>query len=89
MTHDPGRPAVADQRAVLATARAVLDGDPDTAHQAAASGSCPECTVICAVQLGFALAASLTGETFVSEPLRRQLLAAVDAAERELRAAPN
>ena len=90
MTHDHARPAIADQRAVLATARAVLAADPDAAHQAAGSGSCDACTVVAALQLGFALVAQFTGERmFVSEGLRLQLLAAVDATQQELDAAPN
>ena len=88
--HDHARPDLADQRAALATARAVLNGDPEAAHDAAGSGSCEACTVIAAAQFGFALVAQFTGERmFVSEGLRVQLLAVVDATERELNSAPN
>jgi hypothetical protein len=86
------RPSLADQRAVLAAARAVLAADPDAAHQAAESGSCAACTVVAALQLGFALAASLTtGEPFTAygSQLHARLLAAVSTAQAELRAAQN
>jgi hypothetical protein len=83
--HDHARPDVSAQRAVLATARAVLASDPDAAHDFAASGSCEACTVVAALQFGFALVAQFTGERmFVSEGLRLQLLAAVDATQAEL-----
>lgn len=88
--HDHARPGLADQRATLAVARAVLNADPDAAHQAAGTGSCEACTVIAAAQFGFALVAQFTGQRmFVSEGLRVQLLAVVDAAQRELDAGPN
>ena len=88
--HDHTRPGITEQRAVLATARAVLNVDPAAAHQAAGSGACDACTVVAAVSFGFAMVASAAGEmTGLSEPLRVQLPAAIDAAEAELRAAPN
>jgi hypothetical protein len=89
--HDPACPSLADQRAVLATARGILThADPDAAHDYARAGDCPECTVVCALQFGFALAAQLTGhQAFVSEGLRQVLLAAVEAAQRELDSGPN
>lgn len=88
--HDHDHPGIADQRAVLAVARAVLNVDPASAHQAAGSGACNACTVVAAVSFGFAMVASAAGEmTGLSEPLRVQLAAAIDAAEAELRAAPN
>ena len=88
--HDHARPDLADHRAVLAVARAVLASDPAAAHEAAASGSCPSCTVIGALQLGFALVAQFTGERmFVSEPLRLQLAAVVDATQAELDSSGN
>ena len=90
MTHDHARPGLADHQAVLATARAVLAADPDAAHQAAGSGSCEACTVIAALQLGFTLVAQFTGERmFVSEPLRLQLAAVIDATQQELDASAN
>ena len=88
--HDHARPGIADQRASLTVARAVLNADPDAAHQAAGTGSCEACTVIAAAQYGFALVAQFTGHRmFVSEGLRVQLLAVVDATEAELDAGPN
>jgi hypothetical protein len=91
MDDDPHtRPDLADQRAVLAVARAVLAADPDAAHEAARSGSCEPCTVVAALQLGFALVAQFTGERmFVSESLRLQLAAVIDATQQELDAAGN
>lgn len=90
MTHDHDRPSLADQRAVLATARAVLASDPPAAHDAAGSGSCQACTVIAAMQLGYALVAQFTGERmFVSEPLRLKLAAAIDATQAELDSSAN
>jgi hypothetical protein len=88
--NDHARPDLADQRAVLTTARAVLAADPGAAHQAAGSGSCEACTVVAALQLGFALVAQFTGERmFVSEGLRLQLAAAIDATQAELDAGSN
>ena len=88
--HGHARPDLADQRAVLAVARAVLAADPDAAHEAAGSGSCEACTVVAALQLGFALVAQFTGERmFVSESLRLQLAAVIDATQQELDAAGN
>ena len=90
MTHDHAQPDLADMRATLATCRAVLALDPATAHQAAGSGTCPECTVIAAVSFGFSLAASAAGEmTGLPEPVRARLTAAITETERELRSAPN
>ncbi len=92
--HEHARPDLADMRAALATARAILadpdpDADPDAAHDYAGAGSCDSCTAIAGIQFGFTLAAVFTGKPFVDEPLRLQLLAAVDAARRELDTAPN
>jgi hypothetical protein len=89
MTHDPARPTIADQRAVLAAARAVILGADPAAHEAAAAGACPACTTLAAISFGFALAASVAGETLVSETLRLRLLAAVNTAQAELDAFPN
>jgi hypothetical protein len=87
--HDHAHPDVSAQRAVLATARAVLAADPDAAHDAAGTGSCEACTVVSACQLAFALAAELTGTRFVSGPLHRRLLDAITSAEAELRGTAN
>jgi hypothetical protein len=88
--HDPARPGIPDHRATLATARAVLARDPGAAHEAAGTGTCPECTVICAVQLGFKLAARLAGErTGVSEDLRRVLLDVITETQAALDAGLN
>lgn len=89
MTHDHARPGITEQRATLATARAVLAIDPDAAHEAAGTGACDSCTVVAAVQLGFALCASLTGPPFVTGELHARLVAAVTAAENKLRDAGN
>jgi hypothetical protein len=90
MTGRHVRTAIADQRAVLAVARAVLNVDPEAAHKAAApTGTCPECVTIAAVQLGFAWIAELTGAPMVTGKLRETLLAAVERAEARLREAGN
>lgn len=87
---DHDRPSRADQQAVLATARAILGSDPAAAHQAAGTGSCQACTVIAAMQLGYALVAEFLGERmFVSEPLRLKLAAAIDATQAELDSSAN
>jgi len=85
------RPGLADQRAALATARLILaDANPDVIHAAAASGTCPQCTALAGVSLGITLAATLAGEKLgVSPELARVMLAAVDAAEAELRGMSN
>lgn len=89
--HDHARPDLADMRAVLVTARAILDGaDHDTAHQAAGAGFCPACTAVAGISFGITLASTLAGDqAFVSEQTRARLLAAVDATQQELDAAPN
>ena len=89
--HDHARPDLTDQWAVLAVARVLLTTtDADAAHDAASAGSCPACTVVAAVQWGFALSAAMaTAEPFLSERLARAALAAVDAAEAELRGMSN
>jgi hypothetical protein len=91
MTHGHARPALADQRAAHATARAILTGADADAHQAAAEdGSCPACVAVAGISFGIALAATLAGDQpFVSERTTSAALAAVDAAERDLRAAGN
>ncbi len=88
--HDHVRPGITEQRAVLATARAVLNVDPAAAHQAAGSGVCDSCTVVAAVSFGFAMVASAAGEmTGLSEPLRARLADAIAESERELRGTAN
>ncbi len=85
--HRPGR---ADQLAALTTLRAVLTGDDPGAHDAAASGACPACTAIAVAAFAAAFQSTLAGDTvLVGEPTRRVMLAAVEAAEAELRAAWN
>jgi hypothetical protein len=75
---------------VIATALAVLASDPGAAHKAAVPpGTCPACVVIASIQLGYALCASLTGAPFVTGELHARLLAVVEAADNELRAAGN
>jgi hypothetical protein len=88
--HDHARPDITSQRAVLAVARVLLTTtDAEAAHDYAGAG-CPACTVVAAVQWGFALSAAMaTAEPFLSERLARAALAAVDAAQRELDSAGN
>ena len=88
--HEHARPGLDDMRASLAVARAILLRDDRAAHAAASAGSCPACTVMAGVSFGITLGSIMAGDpAFVSEPVRAALLAAVDAAEAELRAAPN
>jgi hypothetical protein len=84
------RPGLADHRAALAAARAILTGDDQAAHAAAGSGSCPQCTALDGISLGMQLVSTLAGEKLgVSPELARVMLAAVEAAEAELRGMSN
>lgn len=88
--HDHARPDLADQWAAVRIARAMLTGDDPAAHDAASAGTCPACTTLAATSFGIMLASRAYGDTaLVSEPSLRAMLAAVDAAETELRAAGN
>ena len=91
MTSRHVRPAIADQRAVLAVAANILAGaEPEAAHEAATPpGTCPACVAVAAVQLGFALCTAQAGLDFITEELHAQLLSLVQHAEAELRAAGN
>ena len=91
MTSRHVRPAIADQRAVLAVAANVLTGaEPEAAHEAAVPpGTCPACVAVAALQLGFALCVSLAGQDFMTEELRVQLLASVEHAAAELEGGQN
>jgi hypothetical protein len=91
VTTKHAQPAPADQRAVIACAKAVLASNPAAAHKAASPpGTCPACVVIAAVQLGFALCASLTDSfPFVTDELHARLAELVEHAAAELAAAPN
>jgi hypothetical protein len=89
VTHDHGRPDIRVQRAVLAIARALLDNDREAAALATLRVPCVPCLVLATAWFGFAMAAEAAGETFMSEGLRARLLAAIDAAQGELDAAPN
>ena len=96
MTSDPHshRPGIPEQMAVLATARAILDGaDPGAVHEAASGedpwGFCPECTTVAAVSFGFMIAQQLSGAGFVNGPLAPRLLAWIDEAEADLRGMGN
>ena len=64
--------------------------DPGTVHTAAATGTCPACVAIAGISFGITLAATMAGDkTFVSERSRRAMLAALEAAQRELDAGGN
>ena len=91
MTGRHVRPAIADQRAVLAVAAAILTGaEPAAAHGAAVPpGTCAACTVVAALQLGFALSAALAGMPFVDGELAARLLALVEHAQAELEGGQN
>ena len=87
--HDHARPDRAAHLSALGIGRAIVHHDPAAAHEAVSAAACPSCVVVAGLQFGFTLAAVFAGKPFVDEPLRLQLVAAIDAAERELRAAPN
>ena len=91
MTCDHARPGAAEQRAALAMARAILGGaDPAAVRQAAGDRACPACTTVAGISLGVNLAAMLAGLKLGPSPeLARVMLAAVDAAEAELRGMSN
>ena len=87
--HDHARPDRAAQQSVLDIARAVLHRDMPGAHEAISAAACPSCVAIASLQLGFTLCSVFAGTPFITEPLRIQLVAAVEAAQAELNAAPN
>jgi hypothetical protein len=90
MTHDHARPSLDDQRAALDTASAILLRADHDAHQAAATGSCPQCTTIAGISFVITVTSTMAGDQmFVSERTRLALLAAVEAAQRELDARAN
>ena len=90
MTGDHVRPAVADQRAVLAAARAVLDADQAAAHQAAVpAGTCPACTIVAAIHFAVAVAQSMAGVPVMTPELHAHLLGIVETVETGLREAGN
>ena len=91
MTSRHVRPAIADQRAVLAVAANILTGaDPAVVHdRATPPGTCPACVAVAALQFGFALCVSLAGQDFMTEDLRVQLLASVQHAAAELEGGQN
>ena len=90
-TCDPSRrPAVADQKAVLAAFREFLtrgstgpggDVHNDALAALAADAACPACTAMAAAELGLPPAAAISGEAYVSSELAALLLALVDATE--------
>lgn len=84
------RPAISDQRAVVATALAVLARDPDAAHRAAVPpGTCHACVVIASLELGYAMCASLAGQPFVTGELHARLVELVRHAQAELEGGAN
>jgi hypothetical protein len=89
MTSDH-RPGMSEQRAALATARAILLGADADAHQAAQAGHCPACTTIAGISFVITVTSTMAGDKmFVSERVARVLLAAVDAAQLELDSSAN
>lgn len=89
--HDHARPGIDAQLATLATFTAILTtADSGTAHQAAETASCPACTTVAAAWLAITIAQELVRAAgYDDTPLAPRLLAMVQAAERDLRAAPN
>lgn len=90
MTEDHHRPDIPEQRAVLAAARAMLQGSsPDQLHHAAEGGDCPACATLAAVSFGFAIAQQLAGAGFVNGPLAPRLLTWIDQTEADLNSMGN
>ena len=96
--HDHARPGIAEQRAALATCRAVLAADEGAAHQSAGSGSCDACTVVAAVSFGIAVAEQLAaglvrklapGAELDVRPFRAAILDTIAETERDLRSMGN
>jgi hypothetical protein len=89
--HDHARPDLADQRAALVVARAILDGaDPDAHEAADAGGSCAACVALAGISFMATVVSTVLGdEAFLSERTRQVILAAIDAAEAELRGMSN
>jgi hypothetical protein len=84
------RPDLAAQRASLAVARAILDGADPAAHAATADGACPACVALAGISFMATVVSTVLGdEAFLSERTRQVILAAIDAAEAELRGFPN
>jgi hypothetical protein len=85
------RPGPAAQRATIAIARATLTGNTDAAVEAAATVPCPVCLALTVTHYWIAVTAIIDGNRtgLVTEQVRGKLLAAADAAEAELGAAPN
>ncbi len=92
------RPGIADQRAALATFRAILLADDPGAHDAAATGTCPACTTAAAASFGIAAAETIAagllgklapGTVLDVRPIRAAILDVIDRAETELRSAGN
>jgi hypothetical protein len=84
--HHPGP---AEQQAVLAAARAMLHGDDQAAHDAAATAPCPACATMAAIAFGWAIAAELDGARVTSAPFRVQMLGFIAQAQRDIREAQN
>lgn len=87
--HDHARPGVSAQRAAAALARAVLEGSPPRAVQAAEQAPCAACLAISAMQLGYALVTATAGQSYVTDQLRLRLARLLDVAEGELGSALN
>ena len=88
--HDHHRPDTADMLASLAAARHILLGQDQAAHDTAEAGTCPACTTIAGASFMITTVSTILGDKVaVSERTRQVLLAAIDAAEAEIRAAPN
>jgi hypothetical protein len=85
------RPDLADQRAALTACRALVTGADADAHEAAdAGGSCAACVALAGISFMATVVSTVLGdEAFLSERTRQVILAAIDAAEAELRGFPN
>ncbi len=92
------RPGLADQRAALATARAILAADDGAAHEAAGTVSCQQCTTVAATSFGIAAAEQLAaglirklapGAELDVRPFRAAILDTIAETERDLRSMGN
>lgn len=89
MDHDHANPDRAAQQTTLDLANAILARNEPAARRIIADADCPGCIAIAAMQLGFTLCVMRSGEPFMPESLRLQLVAAVDGIQAGLRAEPN
>lgn len=88
--HGHARPDAADMKAALRATRAIVGGADPAAHEAAGGGTCCCCTALAGISFVCTVVSTVLGdEAFMSERTRQVILAAIDAAEGELRGSAN